>query len=128
MHDSSVNLSCCCLYSDWLHDGIKNGVAREKALREVETISDERHVTRGYHARRLCVVLVQAFMLDSAQASGQVSRCNVARRAFHSDEAFWAVTGYALEQRSQHSVNVKSGPSPPVIQHDSGKTYTLCVV
>ncbi|KAA6419705.1 MAG: hypothetical protein FRX49_10429 [Trebouxia sp. A1-2] len=32
VHDSSVNLSCCCLYPDWLHDRIKIGEALERAL------------------------------------------------------------------------------------------------
>ena len=74
--------------------------------------------------------LVQVFMLDTAQAYGQVSRCNVCHLAFHSDEAFWAITGYALEQRYEHRVNVKSGLLYlPPLSYNSGKNlYTLCGV
>ncbi len=68
-------------------------------------------------------------MLDSAQAYGQVSRCNVRHLAFHSDEAFWAVIGYALEQRSEHRVNVKSGLLHlPPLPYNSGKGLSaLCL-
>lgn len=70
------------------------------------------------------------FTLDSAQAYGQVSRWNVCHLAFHSYEALWAVTGYALEQRSEHSVNVKSGLLYlPPLSYNSGKDLsTLCCV
>ncbi len=73
--------------------------------------------------------LVQAFMLDSAQVYGQVSRCDV-NLAFHSDEAFWTVTGYALEQRSERRVNIKSGLLYlPPLSCNSGKNLSaLCCV
>ena len=85
---------------------------------------------RGYHARHLCVGLVQAFTFNSVQAYGQVSRWHVCHLAFHSDEAVWAVTGYALEQRSEHRVNVKSGLLYlPPLSYNSGKNLlTLCRV